>query len=119
MSTTAQHTAGISPLPWSIGGNGIGYIEPARMENAIICEFDKVEGPFRLGDSMTKANAEYIVKACNLFPGLVEALEACVANMEGFTQRAAGKPSAMQEARDILARVKDENFGQASPSLVP
>lgn len=118
MSTTAQHTAGISPLPWKVEErviDGFGGDELARY-------IQDSKGEWFIHD-VSRENAEYIVKACNLFPGLVEALESLLVWADVvIASDSAEQPfskSVAQKARDILVRVKDENFGQASPSLVP
>jgi hypothetical protein len=64
-------TGDITPLPWRIEDD---YVIISDSKQAFDEEVASTTSEYNLLEK-EKANAAYIVKACNLFPELVEALE--------------------------------------------
>lgn len=102
---TPKHT----PLPWLVGA-----ATPLRPTYTVF------HRPFGLGDVAevsTEADAEYIVRACNVFPALVEALESMMKSNVAFPCDSGGRlldgfiavpRDAFNAAREALRQAKGE-----------
>lgn len=117
-----------TPLPWTVHEHthaygdlwlSIGYVLPdgssrgpvAEMsgeKTALfqpVCEFKYLATP----DDQQRANAEYIVCACNLFPELVAALEAVIAWDDKGTPDINGLYEPMLQARTAITKARAES----------
>jgi hypothetical protein len=100
-------------LPWSIGSNGRSVVKdvPGMSDGCDAYMLAVASSHSLLLPSETKANAAYIVKACNAFPDLVKALTEIdtLATCTGVVDPAQHRnmlDNIYRIARDVLGRVK-------------
>lgn len=97
----ARHT----PTPWAIdsSGNGKSF---AIITSTHLSDMDddvcKVYGGNNDDDDARKANAEFIVQACNSHAQLVEALKTVIAGLEVALK----SHDAVPAIKDVLARAR-------------
>jgi hypothetical protein len=106
-----SHTPG-TPLPWKAGRSGF---------NQAPCVVGLVHGEHRgrkttglpvtvAGDVRSKDDATYIVRACNAFPEMLEALEAAARKSDELADAVHEHPATViAEALDSLAPPYEEN----------
>jgi len=112
----------ITPLPWKIGDeddglDGVEYVQIHAGEygDNSFRGIANVEAGFdgeqhKPLDGETRANAAYIVKACNEYPRLISALERCAKIVEVNNHRQNEKvDDAAKIARDAIASAEKPN----------
>lgn len=75
MKTPTQSKSSFTPGPWR-ANESHDYIEPTG-GSPIICEFDKIDPVFALGDDERIANAHLIAAAPELLAALEQFVQAC------------------------------------------
>lgn len=123
MTNTTGNPVGVgagTPLPWYVGdedegADGVQYVQvhAGRYCDSSFRGIANVEANFDGEnflplDDETRANAAYIVRACNSFPSLYEALEKIVGHLAADTFHGDVPDECYEAARQALSLARGE-----------